>query len=294
MRKRFGNDNSFWSSLISNQMEWQMYFNRLVELSVSMFDWQNLPPTIDSRFMELVLFAEGRCVFFEDKDLGFLALRCSIGGHFNVYRIPIKRYVIADNGYHKRLTIKNSVLIYNNYLHTPSRLEVEVFAKRLWDLDCSIDTNARAQKTPIIITCDESERLTLQNLYKEYVGNAPVIYGTKKLNVDALKVLQTNAPFVADKLYTLKTQIWNEALTFLGINNMNLTKKERLVTDEVTRNQGGIIASRYSRLKMRQKACKEINEMFGTNIWVEYSKDTRIAEDIVDENDDNEGGDNNE
>lgn len=291
-RRKAGNDNNFWSSLINNQMEWRMYFNRLVELAVSMFDWQNLPETIDARFMELVLFAEGHCVFFEDKDLGFLALRCTTGGHFNVYRIPLKRYVVADNGYHKRLTIKNSVLIYNNYLHLPSTLEVELFAKRLWDLDCSIDTNARAQKTPIILTCDESERLTIQNLYKEYIGNSPVIYGTKKLNADSLKVLSTNAPFVADKLYTLKTQIWNEALTFLGINNMNLTKKERLITDEVTRNQGGIIASRYSRLKMRQQACDEINRMFGTNIWVEYSKDTRIAEDIVNEMDD-EGGDGN-
>ena len=232
------------------------------------------------------------CVFFEDKDLGFLALRCSFGGHFNVYRIPLLRYVIADNGYHKRLNIKNSVIIYNNYLHLPSTLEVEMFAKRLWDLDCSIDTNARAQKTPIILTCDESERLTIQNLYKEYIGNSPVIYGTKKLNAESLKVLSTNAPFVADKLYTLKTQIWNEALTFLGINNMNLTKKERLITDEVTRNQGGIIASRYSRLKMRQQACDEINRVFGTNIWVEYSKDTRIAEDIVNEMDE-EGGDEN-
>lgn len=291
-RRKAGNDNNFWSSLINNQMEWRMYFNRLVELAVSMFDWQNLPETIDPRFMELVLFAEGHCVFFEDTDLGFLALRCATGGHFNVYRIPLKRYVVADNGYHKRLTIKNSVLIYNNYLHLPSTLEVELFAKRLWDLDCSIDTNARAQKTPIILTCDESERLTIQNLYKEYIGNSPVIYGTKKLNADSLKVLSTNAPFVADKLYTLKTQIWNEALTFLGINNMNLTKKERLITDEVTRNQGGIIASRYSRLKMRQQACDEINRMFGTNIWVEYSKDTRIAEDIVNEMND-EGGDGN-
>ena len=291
-RRKAGNDNNFWSSLINNQMEWRMYFNRLVELAVSMFDWQNLPETIDARFMELVLFAEGHCVFFEDKDLGFLALRCSFGGHFNVYRIPLRRYVIADNGYHKRLNIKNSVIIYNNYLHLPSTLEVEMFAKRLWDLDCSIDTNARAQKTPIILTCDESERLTIQNLYKEYIGNSPVIYGTKKLNAESLKVLSTNAPFVADKLYTLKTQIWNEALTFLGINNMNLTKKERLITDEVTRNQGGIIASRYSRLKMRQQACDEINRMFGTNIWVEYSKDTRIAEDIVNEMDE-EGGDEN-
>jgi hypothetical protein len=121
-------------------------------------------------------------------------------------------------------------------------------------------------------------------LYKEYDGNAPVIYGDKALNTSDLKVLKTDAPFVADKLYTLKTQIWNEALTYLGINNVNVTKKERLISDEVNRNQGGTMASRNSRLKMRQKACEEINNMFGLNVWVEFEEDTRVADDYVFDN----------
>ena len=162
----------------------------------------------------------------------------------------------------------------------------------MWDIDRSIDVNAKAQKTPVLIECDENTRLSMLNLYKEYDGNAPVIYGDRALNTSDLKVLKTDAPFVADKLYTLRTQIWNEALTYLGVNNVNVTKKERLISDEVNRNQGGTIASRKSRLKMRQEACEEINDMFGLNVWVEFEEDTRVADDYVFEN--KKEGENNE
>ena len=140
-------------------------------------------------------------------------------------------------------------------------------------MDRIIDVNANAQKTPVLIACTEQERLTMQNLYKEFDGNAPVIFGDKNLNTKGLSVLKTDAPYVADKLYTLKTQIWNEALTYLGISNINVQKKERLITDEVTRNQGGTIASRYSRLEARREAVEKINAMFGLDIEVNYRED---------------------
>lgn len=62
-------------------------------------------------------------------------------------------------------------------------------------------------------------------------------------------------------------------MTYLGISNINIQKKERLITDEVTRNQGGTIASRYSRLQARREAVDKINAMFGTNIRVDYRED---------------------
>jgi hypothetical protein len=91
--------------------------------------------------------------------------------------------------------------------------------------------------------------------------------------------LQTNAPYVADKLYQLKTQIWNEALTYLGISNLNVQKKERLVSDEVIRSMGGVIASRYSRLQARREACDAINRMFGLDISCDFRDDFREADD---------------
>ena len=271
----------FWESAKKNNYSFRQHYNRLVELSVSMFDWKNVPDTIDVRFLELSLFGDGMAVFFKDEVLGFLALRCAIGGQLNVYRIPTRRRAYAANGYSKELDESNSVIIFNNFLHTNSVLDVEVFAQRLYNLDRTIDVNCNAQKTPVFIQCEENQRLTLKNLYMKYEGNEPFIFGDKNLNPNSIKVLQTGAPYVADKLYQLKTQIYNEALTYLGISNVNIEKKERLLSDEVVRNQGGVMANRYSRLESRRQACEKINAMFGLNIEVDYREDTRIKDDIL-------------
>lgn len=272
------NDKQFWESAKMNNYTFRQYYNRLTELSISMFKWNNVPDTIDIRYLELALFGDGMAVFFKDDDLGFLALRCAIGGPMNVYRIPINRRAYAANGYQKRLNDSDSVIIFNNNLHTNSMLDVEMFARRLYNLDRAIDVNANAQKTPVLITCEENQRLTLKNVYMKYDGNEPVIFGDKNLNPNSMKVLNTGAPYVADKMYQLKTQLWNEALTYLGISNLNITKKERVITDEVARNQGGTLASRYARLAPRQYACEQINRMFGLNMSVEYRDDLLTSE----------------
>ena len=290
-------DRQFWESAALNNATFRQYYNRLTELSISMFEWKNLPDTVDPRYLELTLFTDGQAVFFKDEEIGFLALQNAKGGKFNVYRIPVNRRAYAVNGYQKDLTDKDSVIIFNNYLHNNSRLDVEMFARRLWNLDRAIDVNANAQKTPVLIQCDETQRLTMLNLYKKYDGNEPFIFGDKNLNPNAIKTLKTDAPYVADKLYQLKTQIWNEALTYLGISNINITKKERLITDEVTRNQGGTIASRYSRLEARRDACREINKMFGLDIWCDYREDYQaLSEEVLTDGDDvtEEGGEPNE
>lgn len=290
-RRRKNRD--FWESASLNNATFRQYYDRLTELAISVFEWKNLPDTVDPRFLELTLFSEGQAVFFYDEVLGYLTLQSVINGQLDVYRIPTERRAYAVNGYNRQLNLTDSVLIYNNYLHKNSRLDVEMFSKRLYNLDRAIDVNANAQKTPILLLCDETERLTLENIYMQYDGNMPVIKGVRGLNPDSVSVLSTGAPYVADKLYQLKTQIWNEALTYLGISNINITKKERLITDEVTRNQGGTIASRYSRLNARRDACKLINKMFNLNIWCDYREDFQELGD-EDLGKDTTGGENDE
>lgn len=282
---------NFEESLSMNNYTYMQYAYRLMELSISMFEWKNLPEGIDERFLEMVLFTDGHAVFFKDDELGdYLALQCLINGKLNVYRIPIKRRAFAVNGYQKQLTDKDSVIIFNNMLHTNSWLDVKMFAKRLYNLDRIIDVNANAQKTPILIKGNEQQRLTLTNLYKEYDGNAPVIFADKSLDMNALQVMSTQAPYVADKIYQLKTQIWNEALTYLGISNVSFQKRERMVSDEVTRSQGGTVASRYSRLNARRQACEQINKMFGLNIECDSREDYQFSEEVMDFTKDNQSG----
>lgn len=278
-------DKRFWQTKRKNTISFQHYFNRLASLSIAMFDWKNLPKGIDERFLELVLFGEGVAVFFKDDVIGFCVMRVTLGGTLDIYQIPTERRAFADNGYTNDLNSNNSVIIFNDLLHTTIALDVEQYAQRLANLDSVIDINCNAQKTPILVSCDETQRLTLANLYKMYDGNTPVIFGDKNITPNSLSVLSTGSPYVADKLYDLKVQVWNEALTFLGISNVNITKKERLITDEVLRNQGGTISSRYSRLEARRQACKKINEMFDLDIWVDYREDYIQADTPINEGD---------
>ena len=276
--------NNFSTSLAKNMLSNNMYLRRLCELSMSMFKWEGLPDSVDVRYMEMELFLSGQALFFKDEVMGYLTLGCLANGSFDVYGEPVSRRAYSRySGYNSDVfSDKDSVIIWNNYLHINSVLDVEMFARRLYNIDRIIDVNANAQKTPVLVQGTEKQRLSLLNMYKEYDGNSPVIFGDKNLDLNSLKVLKTDAPYVCDKLTELKTQIWNEALTYLGISNINIQKKERLITDEVTRNQGGTIASRYSRLESRREAVNKINNMFGTNIEVNYREDfQQIDTDII-------------
>lgn len=283
---------NFGDSLFQNNNQYGMYLERLTELAISMFEWKNLPDSCDERFLELTLFTNGYAVFFKDEDLintglsdsdtgSYLALPVATNGRWNVYNIPTKRRAYASNGYNKNLDINNSVVIYNNLLHTNSINISRTYARRLYNLDRIVDVNANAQKTPVLILANEQQRLTMLQVYQKWDGNEPVIFGDRDLDMKLVQALRTDAPYIADKIQSLKTELWNEALTYLGISNISFQKKERMISDEVLRNQGGTIASRYSRLNARRKAADEINKMFGLNIEVDFREDYREADDEI-------------
>lgn len=286
---------NFEDSATTNTLTYMQYLRRLMELSMSMFAWKNLPNTVDPRYIELRLFETGSVVFFKDDVLGELCLDCIQQGNFDVYGNPITRRAYSCyNNYQKVLNDKDSVIIWNNYLRTNSVTDIQLYAKRLWDLDRSVDVNAKAQKTPLLIQCNEKQKLSMKNLYMQYDGNTPVIFADNNIDINGVKVISTQAPYVADKLYQLKNQIWNEALTYLGISNLNINKQERLITDEVSSSQGSTISSRYSRLECRKQAVEKINEMFGLDIEVDYRKDYQDIDLNMPSGDGTTGGDGNE
>lgn len=269
----------FWESAKRNFTDYRRYYDNFLELALCMFEWENLPSTVDARFLELTLLTDGMAVFFKDEVIGYLALRTMVGGNWNVYNIPTERTAYASNGYNQPLNETNSVLIYNNMLRTPIIYKLQELAQELYEIDRTIMVNVKAQKTPVLLRCTENQRLTLKNLYMQYEGNMPFIFADKGLDPDSIKALQTGAPYVADKLMQLRTSKYNEALTFLGISNSSYQKKERLVSDESIRSQGGTIANRYARLNARRQAADEINRMFGLNISVKFREDYREADD---------------
>lgn len=281
-----GNTREFWNAKKCNDWTFIQYYNRLVDLAISQFEWVNLPPTCDRRFLELSLFADGMAVFFKDEVMGYLTLQCMISGPLDVYRIPIYRRAYASNGYQMELSKENSVLIFNNSLHINSQLDIEMYAWRLYEIQRAIDTNVKLQKNPKIITCSETQRLTIINLFKQYEGNYPFIFADKQMDLTGLNAIDISAPYVADKLQVLKGLVWNEAMTYLGIGNTNDEKRERLNTLEVKSGMGDVEAQRYTKLMEREIACERINAMFpGLNLEVRYKQiiatETQVDEELA-------------
>ena len=301
-------DYQFWESANANSIAQQYYLSRLSELAMSMFKWKELPDSVDPRFLEYTLFYEGAAVFFKDNDLTernlskneqeeggtYLALQVVLGGDLNVYRVPNNRKAYAVNTYNKKLTVEDSVIIWNNMIRLPEYGRMMFYAEKLAQIDRAIDVNVKGQRFPIAILCDESQRLTMKQVYKQYDGNEPFIFGDKSLDLSGIQVINTGSPYVADKLQQLKNNIWAEAMMCLGIPNSPSEKKERLVANEAKVSQGGTLASRSSRLEMRKRACDEINKMFGLNIDVEYNQDLDMSTEDGDssEQEESEGFDN--
>ena len=263
-------------AMIINDRTMIDYIDRLKMLSVSLFTWKDLDKyagTGASRFLELSLYEEGKGVFVKDDELGYMALKVNPSDKLNIYNLPTK--VMAWSiGYNKNFNFDDVVYIMNNELQKPTREFMELFAYRLYETERTIDINLQSQKTPILIEGDTKTILTLKNVYMQYSGNTPFIFGNKQFDIsNKLNVLKTDAPYIIDKLDVHKHQIFNEALTVLGIDNANTDKKERLITNEVESNEQLITYYLNCFYKTRKKACDEINEKFGLNISIELNKD---------------------
>ena len=252
-----------------NQLTVTDYYDRLKLIALSLFEWQGLPESCNEKFMEQTLYAYGRALFINDETLGFLNMRCTPSGRLNNYDEPVS-YTAYSTIYNHSFDRDDCILIRNNYLERPTDETIVLFATRLAQAERTIDTNVNALKPPILIRCDEKDRLTMKNLYNSYEGNEPFILGGKALNLEGLKVIKTDAPFVANQLQDYKHQLWNEALTFLGINNANTDKRERLITDEVNANKEVISINAQSMLLTRQESCELINKKYGLNVTVSF------------------------
>lgn len=255
-----------------NNRTFTEYYKRLKLLAKSIFKWNNLPNGINEKWIEDYLFSEGKCMFFKHDTLGFMVAKCSEGGTLNEYDEPtILRPVLKSNIDCKDYEVGSEcVLIRNNDDSFPTSSSIMLYAYRMSDITRTIDINISAQKTPVLILCTDKQKMTLKNIYKQWNGFEPVIYGDKELDLTGVKVLKTDSPIVFDKLQIEKNHIWNECMTFLGVNNANMDKRERLVDDEVQANNEQIEIFAQMMYKAREQACNEINSIFGTNISVEF------------------------
>lgn len=257
-------------AVIENKKLYDYYLLKLTNKAIACYDWKNLPQTIDVRYLEHTLFVYGKALVFNEPNIGLVVAKVSAGGPLDIYNVPTDRRAYASNGMTAGCNETNSVLIYNTPMRNPSLFIAELYAQRLAEIDRTIDVNVKRQKTPFILTTNETQQLTVRNLMLQIDDNQYDIIVDKNFDNDMLKSIDITAPYVADKLQLLKEKTYREAINSLGINATNTEKKERMITSEVEGDNGDVENERFVGLMMRRQAVDKINEMFGTNIEVDF------------------------
>ncbi|MBQ5475849.1 MAG: hypothetical protein IIT65_14525 [Lachnospiraceae bacterium] len=278
MKRKIGRNYKFEDSMLVNDATFVDYLNRFKRIALSMFEWVNLPSSMNEEFLEKCLYYTGQATLLKTEKYGFINTKSCNSGYLNIYNNPTQLNCFSYNFHENRKLYSGlnplidkekqqeecCILVKNNYDKLPTAGSMELFAWRLYLAQRTCDVNISSQRFPVMVVGDEKQRLMLENLYSQYDGNQPFIFGNKnQLNDDLLKAVRTDAPYVTDKITDYKKEIWNEALTYLGINNISISKKERLTENESSENNELVNLNLQAMLVPRMKACREFNELFG-------------------------------
>jgi hypothetical protein len=248
---------------MSQQIRVQKYMKLIEMLCISRFTWRNLPQGIDMRYLEMTLLENGVALFFPDKQWHRFVVTSGNYGNTNNYNNPTTFYPIATGYHYKQLGSKECVPIWDNPLRCTLLDVMGDYAMRLAIADRALDVNLDNISIPLIIACNETQKLTVENIMKARENGAPYVYTYDSADINSMFQTFPNAtPFIADKVLNVKTQVWNELVNFLGIQNSTTEKKERLITDEVAAGNEKTNVFRASFLQCRQQACDTINDLW--------------------------------
>ena len=275
---------------LSNFRTYQMYLREMLTLAENVFEFENLPDFIDVAYLNKKLLRDGSIAFFKDEYLGVIALPYTVMGTLDIYQRPQKIMAIAPNGsYRRELNPDEYVIMYDNNGRYPLFLDITQYAERIALDTRTIDINILQQRTPRFWKTSTDKERSVRDIINNVDALENIVLTYDDINLDDMQLILEPAPYVADKIDIQKEKLWNEFLRLIGIANMNFQKKERNIKDEVLASQGGTIASRYSRFEPRQKAIKQINEKFGTNINVRYYDGIPTSEkDVIEDNEESE------
>ncbi|ANT41223.1 hypothetical protein CBR56_27795 [Bacillus thuringiensis] len=285
---------------VGNFYYWH-YAKQLSQLTFQLFEWENLPESVDPRFLEMMLHTRGYVGFYKDNNDSFVATDGTAGVKLNRYWQPTIFNTVSTNPEDEKIAYdifnygddpdlikqnRHGLVIWNNDLHIPTMDSVIMFAKKLANASEIIDINLNAQKTPVLVTAEDSNKFSLMQIYNQYEGNAPVIVANKHFDPKTISVHKTDAPYVVDKINDQKNAYWSEFYTMLGIQNVPIDKKERLTSAEATSGNERDRASENIMLKNRKDFVERAKILYPGEL---EDLDVKMRTDILQMYMDNEG-----
>ena len=87
-RKSINSD--FEDAILLNSQTYVDYLERMKKIALSMFEWVNLPDTMNSRYLEMCLYYKGQAALLYDEDYGFINTQAADSGYINIYGLPTK------------------------------------------------------------------------------------------------------------------------------------------------------------------------------------------------------------
>lgn len=260
------------NSQLSNFKCYKQYLDKMMLLAENVFQFKGIDNYVDMAVVNLELIIKGSVAFFKDDIMDkVLAFPYSNVGPLDMYGRPTKIMIRSKNGaYIRTLNSDEFVIMYDNDSKLPIYSNILSTAERMALIKRTIDINVRQQQTPRFWKTSEENKKTLNDIVNEVEANVNTVITYDNIDLGDTTLVLEPAPYVSDKLNDLKKEEWSEFLELIGISNLSVQKKERVIRDEIMTTMGGTIASRYSRFESRRKAIEEINKKWGTNIEVEF------------------------
>ena len=241
--------------------------------SLTMFEWSNLPDTIPQVELEKMLQINGYAVIAEYQGKLY-AFQAGFSGQ-DPYNQPTK--AIVNNPALKNNTTytigEDCIVIKNDDMKQGLNGIYEYYGQRLIENQITMLMTDYNLRMPFTISSSDDQTTQSAKMYlKKIIDGSLGVIGEQKL-FKALSVTPTNSKQTATfaDLYGYQQFIIAQLNNTIGLATNNNMKRERLTTNEIEVNKNASYPLVDNMLKNRQQAVDAINEMFNTDVSVEYS-----------------------